>query len=81
MAIGKTNEAVKQDKISLSFGNIMIIRKGEIVKDYKENSLAIYLKEKELQINIDLGMGSDVSKVWTCDLTKEYISINADYRS
>jgi glutamate N-acetyltransferase / amino-acid N-acetyltransferase len=81
MAIGKTNETVEQDKISLGFGNIMIIRAGEIVKGYKENRLAKYLKEKELQINIDLGMGGAVSKVWTCDLTKEYISINADYRS
>jgi len=81
MAIGKTNETVEQDKISLGFGNIMIIRAGEIVKGYKENRLAKYLKEKELQINIDLGIGSAVSKVWTCDLTKEYIAINADYRS
>ena len=81
MAIGKTNETIEQDKISLSFGNIMVIRAGEIVKGYKENRLAKYLKEKELQINIDLGMGNAVSKVWTCDLTKEYISINADYRS
>ncbi len=81
MALGKANEPIQQDKISLGFGNITIIKKGELSKDYKESSLDRYLKKKELQINIDLGIGNAVSKVWTCDLTKEYISINADYRS
>ena len=81
MAIGKSNVPLNQEKISLGFGNITVIKSGELSNDYKEKSLATYLKKKEIQINVDLGIGKAESQVWTCDLTKEYISINADYRS
>ena len=81
MAIGKSRASFKQNNISIKIGNTQIIKQGEINKNYKEKSLAIYLKRKEIKIEIDLFEGNDNATMWTCDLTKEYISINADYRS
>ena len=49
--------------------------------NYKEANLSKYLKKKEIEINVNLSVGKAMSTIWTCDLTKEYISINADYRS
>ena len=59
----------------------MILDKGN--KFISKNVLKInkYLKKNEIKINISLGLGRGNSKMWTCDLTKDYISINADYRS
>ena len=81
MALGKANIILNQNKISLNLGNIAIVKKGELKKNYKEIDSAKYLKKQEIQINVELNLGSYSSTVWTCDLTKEYISINADYRS
>ena len=81
MAIGKTSAKIDQELISLSIGNIPIISFGEIIKDFNEKRITKHLKKNQIFINIDLLLGSGESKVWTCDLTKEYISINADYRS
>ena len=81
MAIGKTNAKINQKKISLKFGDIMVIKNGEMQTNYKEANLSKYLKKKEIEINVNLSVGKAMSTIWTCDLTKEYISINADYRS
>jgi len=81
MAIGKTDAQIFPEKISLSFGKYLIIDKGS--KFISKNVLKInkYLKKSEIKINISLGLGRGNTKMWTCDLTKDYISINADYRS
>jgi glutamate N-acetyltransferase/amino-acid N-acetyltransferase len=81
MAIGKTDAQIFPEKISLSFGKYLILDKGG--KFISKNVLKInkYLKKSEIKINISLGLGRGNSKMWTCDLTKDYISINADYRS
>ncbi len=81
MAIGKTDAKINQKKISLKFGDIMVIKNGEMQTNYKEANLSKYLKKKEIEINVNLSVGKAISTIWTCDLTKEYISINADYRS
>ena len=81
MAIGKSSAIIDQKKISIQIGGFLIIDKGEINKNYIEKKLSKYLKSNEITINIDLCLGSGNSKVWTCDLTKKYIEINADYRS
>ncbi len=81
MAIGKSNVAIKQDKISLKFGENLIIQKGELKKNYSEKKITKYLRGKVIVIKVSLGIGDCSSTVWTCDLTKEYIAINADYRS
>jgi len=81
MAIGKSTAIIDQKKISIQIGGFLIIDKGEINKNYIEKKLSKYLKSNEITINIDLCLGPGNSKVWTCDLTKKYIEINADYRS
>ena len=53
----------------------------EIIAEYDEAPVARHLKQKEIEIGVDLGLGSGHATVWTCDLTHGYISINADYRS
>ena len=81
MAIGKASAYVNKKKISINIGKHLIISKGEINKNYKEAELSKYLKKNEIIISVELFLGKGESKVWTCDLTKKYIDINADYRS
>jgi len=81
MAIGKTKVKIAQEKINLMIGRHQIVKNGEVIKNYKENNVNKYLKGNSIKILVDLGIGKYTSKVWTCDLTKKYIEINADYRS
>ena len=81
MAIGKTSEKIDQNKLSLKFGNNIIIHNGMISKKFNENKLNKYMKNKIIKINLDLKLGSYNKTVWSSDLTKKYIEINADYRS
>ena len=81
MAIGKTSEKIDPNKLSLSFGENLIIHKGVISSKFKEKKLNNYMKNKIIKINLNLGIGSCKKTVWTSDLTKKYIEINADYSS
>ena len=56
-------------------------KKGELVKDYKEDDVATYMKNEKIDIIIDLGTGTKEFTVYTMDFTKKYIEINSDYRS
>ena len=49
--------------------------------DYSEAKMSAYMKRQELELTVDVGVGRGSATVWTCDLTKEYVAINADYRS
>ncbi len=81
MAVGKAGEPADRDRLSIGFGGIWAARDGQPVLDYDETPVARHLSGKEVTIEVDLGIGSGRAKVWTCDLTHGYISINADYRS
>ena len=81
MAVGKSGEPADRDKLSIRFGDILVADKGWVSPDYREDDGAEYFKRAELDINVDLGIGKGKDTVWTCDLTHQYISINADYRS
>jgi len=81
MAIGKTEEAVDLCKIKISFGNNLVTENGAVAAVYDEAKITEYIKGDEIAINVDLGAGAACATVWTCDLTHEYIAINADYRS
>ena len=81
MAIGNSSASINQKKISVSVGKHSIIKKGEINKNYNEEKLSKYLKGYQIIIKIELYMGNGSGTMWTCDLTKRYIEINADYRS
>ena len=81
MAIGKSGAAADRDLLSIRFGDVLVAEKGWVSPDYKEEDGASYMKNAELVIGVDLGIGPGKSTVWTCDLTHGYITINADYRS
>ena len=81
MAIGKSSSVINQETISIKIGENYIIKEGEIVENYNEKKVTKHLKKDEIFIHVDLLLGNGESKVWTCDLTKKYIEINADYRS
>ena len=81
MAIGKSNVDIDLKELSVQFGKIKIIEKGELVKNYKESDVAIYMKSQSIDISINLNMGLKNFTAYTMDLTKKYIEINADYRS
>ena len=81
MAIGKSGAYADRDRIRIAFGDILVAEKGWVSPAYTEEAGAAYMKQSELKITVDLGLGEGAATVWTCDLTHGYISINADYRS
>lgn len=81
MAIGKSGAAADRDLLTIHFGDVLVAEKGWVAESYSEEAGAAYMKAQELVIRVDLGLGGGVAKVWTCDLTHGYITINADYRS
>jgi glutamate N-acetyltransferase/amino-acid N-acetyltransferase len=81
MAIGKAGEAADRDRMSIWFGPHLVARNGERAAEYSEAVVAAYMKQRELVIRADVGVGTGNATVWTCDLTHDYISINSDYRS
>jgi glutamate N-acetyltransferase/amino-acid N-acetyltransferase len=81
MAIGKSGAEADRDRLSISFGDVLVADKGWVSPSYKEADGAAQMKQDEITIKVDLGLGEGKATVWTCDLTHQYISINADYRS
>ena len=80
-AIGKSGAEADRDRLAISFGDILVADKGWRHPDYQEEDGANYMLNPELLIHVDLGLGKAARSVWTCDLTSQYIAINADYRS
>ena len=81
MAVGKAGEPADRDKLSIGFGGTWAAREGLPLAHYDEAPVAAHLKGREIDIEVDLGLGDGRATVWTCDLTHGYIAINADYRS
>ncbi|PWE33531.1 bifunctional ornithine acetyltransferase/N-acetylglutamate synthase [Maritimibacter sp. 55A14] len=81
MAVGKSGAPADRDRLSIRFGDIPVAEKGWVAESYREADGAAYMKRAELVIGVDLGLGEGHATVWTCDLTHQYIAINADYRS
>lgn len=80
-AVGKAGEPADRDRLSISFGGIRVAHKGARDPSYDETTVSNYMKGQNIDIRIDIGLGKGQFTVWTCDLTKEYIEINGDYRS
>ena len=81
MAIGKSGASVKLEKLSLYMGSISILNKGILDKNYNEDICSEYMKNENIEITVDLSIGSKNFTAYTMDLSKEYIEINSDYRS
>ena len=81
MAIGKSGALADRDRIKIWFGDILVATDGFVAPSYTENDGATYMQQAELRIRVDIGLGAGRFTAWTCDLTHQYVSINADYRS
>ncbi len=81
MAVGKAGEKAERDKLDIYFGKIRVAHQGLRDPVYDEAETSAYMKRDAIEITADLGIGRGRATVWTCDLTKEYVAINGDYRS
>jgi len=81
MAIGKSGEKVSVDKIEIKFGELKVAEKGKISEEYDEEKLKEYMKWDALVVEVNLKLGQGSFDCYTCDLTNDYIKINADYRN
>ena len=81
MAIGKSTSVINQETISIKIGENYVIKKEKLLKVIMKKKVTKHLKKDEIFIYVDLLLGNGKSKVWTCDLTKKYIEINADYKA
>ena len=81
MAVGKAGEPADRDRLAIWFGDIRVAHKGARDPGYDEAAVSALMKRPEIRVKIDLGLGSGRDRVLTCDLTKEYVAINGDYRS
>ena len=81
MAVGKAGEPADRDRLAIYFGGIRVAVEGERDPDYSEDAASAAMRKDEIVIRADIGLGSGEATVWTCDLTKEYVAINGDYRS
>ena len=81
MAVGKAGEPADRDRLSISIGGVQIAANGAVVAGYDEAPVAAHMQTSAIDIHVDLGLGEGTARIWSCDLTHGYISINADYRS
>jgi glutamate N-acetyltransferase/amino-acid N-acetyltransferase len=81
MAVGKAGEAADRDKLAIWFGDIRVAVNGERDPAYSEDAASAVMKNQDIPVKVEIGLGSGTATVWTCDLTKEYVAINGDYRS
>jgi glutamate N-acetyltransferase/amino-acid N-acetyltransferase len=81
MAVGKSGEPSQQKKLGIKIGGVQVAKGGLRVPGYDEAPVAAHMKGREIDMEVQLGLGRGRATVWTCDLTHGYISINADYRS
>jgi len=81
MAIGKSDVDINLNKLSIKFGDLVIVSKGKIHNQYNESEAAKYMKGLDINLSVDIGNGKKSFTVYTMDLTNEYIKINSDYRS
>ena len=81
MAIGKTNEKIIQNNLTIKFGKILLAKNGERNRRVNLSKVDNYMKKKLIEIEVNLNIGKHSKIVFGNDLNNEYISINADYRS
>jgi glutamate N-acetyltransferase / amino-acid N-acetyltransferase len=81
MAIGKSGENIHLSKIQIKFGEFLVAEEGKVAKSYNEKDLKEYMKWESINIEVNLNLGNASHTVYTCDLTHDYIDINADYRN
>lgn len=81
MAVGKAGEKADPDRLAIRIGGVLVTVNGAVHPDYDEAPVAAHMKGREIDIEVDVGVGRGRAVVWTCDLTHRYITINAEYRT
>lgn len=81
MAVGKSGEMADRDRLAIWFGDVRVAVDGERDPAYSEAATTAVMRQEDIAVKVDIGLGSGRATVWTCDLTKEYVAINGDYRS
>jgi glutamate N-acetyltransferase/amino-acid N-acetyltransferase len=81
MAVGKAGEPADRDRLSIWFGDIRVAHRGARDPGYDEARVSAYMRRAEIAVRVDLGLGRARDRVLTCDFTKDYVAINAGYRS
>lgn len=81
MAVGKSGEMADRDRLAIWFGGVRVAVNGERDPDYSEAETTAVMRQEDIPVKVDIGLGQGTATVWTCDLTKEYVAINGDYRS
>ena len=81
MGIGKSGEIIDPKKLKLKIGSFVVAENGKISESYDEQKLKEYMEWDSIEIEVNLKLGSDAFKCYTCDFTHDYIDINADYRN
>ena len=81
MAIGKAGPKINLKKLSIKFGDLKIIKDGKLHEDYSETKTSSYMKNENIELDIEIFTGTKSFTAYTIDFTKKYIDINADYRS
>jgi glutamate N-acetyltransferase / amino-acid N-acetyltransferase len=80
-AVGKAGEPADRDRLAIHFGPHRVAVKGARDASYDEGKVSEYMKGQDIDIRVEIGLGKGRFTIWTCDLTKEYVEINGDYRS
>jgi glutamate N-acetyltransferase/amino-acid N-acetyltransferase len=81
MAVGKSGEMADRDRLAIWFGDVRVAVDGERDPSYSEEAATAVMRKQDIPVRIEIGLGTGRATVWTCDLTKEYVEINGDYRS
>ncbi len=81
MAVGKAGEPADRDRLSIWFNGIRVAHKGMRDPDYDEAAVSGEMKKQVIELKVRLGIGQGRDRVLTCDLTRDYVAINGDYRS
>jgi len=81
MGIGKSGEIVDQKKLKIKIGEFLVAENGKVSESYDEKKIKEYMKWDSIEIEVNLKLGNDAFKCFTCDFTHDYIDINADYRN
>ncbi len=80
-ALGRAGVAFEQDRVDISFDDVLLVQDGLALGSAVEARATEVLKQKTFTVTVDLKTGQAAGEIYTCDLSIDYIKINADYRS
>ena len=81
MAVGKANAAIDTSKIDIQINDLLLMKMGQIEKNYTEEKGSVEMKKPSILITVDLNLGQYEDVVWTTDLSHDYVKINSEYRT